>query len=144
LQEVEIQRIIHWAWRSMTVLEELDISNSRLTELPAGLFGLCSLRKLNVSRNRLGEIPDHISELTNLRDLDCSNMEAPPANEFGELKKGHLDLGVGLLALGQLSRLTMPADVDTSATGRRPSDDHEFTVEVLRILARRGVRIQYG
>jgi hypothetical protein len=139
LQEDEVLRIIHWARRSMTALEELDISNCKLTELPPGLFDLRSLRKLNVSRNCLREIPSNICDLKNLRELDCSGMEVPPLDEFGAPKTAHLELGVGILGLGRLSRLTLPADA--SASGRRPSDDNEYTAEVLRILARRGVRI---
>jgi Leucine-rich repeat (LRR) protein len=58
----------------MTNLEELDLSNNRLTgALPGEIRFLKNLRKLNVSNNQMTGIPAEIGQLTNLEELDYQN-----------------------------------------------------------------------
>ncbi len=54
-------------------LEELDLSNGGLTEIPDEVFKLTHLKELNLSNNRLNNLPDSITKLSGLTKLDLSN-----------------------------------------------------------------------
>jgi len=52
-------------------LEELDISNNRISELPPEIAKLRNLKRLECSYNSLSTLPPEIGELTNLEYLDA-------------------------------------------------------------------------
>jgi Leucine-rich repeat (LRR) protein len=67
----------------------LDLSKSGLEKLPSNVWSMTSLEELNLSNNRLtGALPAEIRQLRNLRILDASNnlMTGVPA-EIGQLTK---------------------------------------------------------
>lgn len=53
-------------------LEELDIADNGLTELPTSLGGLRSLVRLVIARNRIKELPDSLGGLAKLQHLDAA------------------------------------------------------------------------
>ncbi|MEL6553519.1 MAG: COR domain-containing protein [Cyanobacteria bacterium J06621_11] len=67
-------------WNLASVLEkarkeeatELDLSERGLTELPAELFQIKSLKVLNLSGNQLTTLPNEIGQLNNLSELNLS------------------------------------------------------------------------
>lgn len=54
-------------------LAYLDLSNNRITELPAGIGQLQQLTNLNVSQNRLTRLPAEIGQLEELTELIASD-----------------------------------------------------------------------
>ncbi|XP_067934863.1 uncharacterized protein [Watersipora subatra] len=56
----------------LTSLEELDLSNNRINELPDSLGSLKSLRKLNLSGKPIEVLPESITSLSSLEELDLS------------------------------------------------------------------------
>ncbi len=50
----------------MSSLETLDLSENRLTALPAGIEGLSKLWMLDLGHNELMEVPEAIGELRGL------------------------------------------------------------------------------
>lgn len=73
----------------ITDLEELNISNNRLTgALPAEIHDLKSLRVLNAANNLMTGVPAEVGQLQNLEVLDLSNNKLTGLpNELGNLKK---------------------------------------------------------
>ncbi|MBI4037175.1 leucine-rich repeat domain-containing protein [Candidatus Daviesbacteria bacterium] len=73
----------------MSNLEELDISNNRLTgALPAEIHDLRKLRVLDASDNLMTGVPAEVGQLQNLEVLDLSNNKLTGLpNELGNLKK---------------------------------------------------------
>ncbi len=68
---------------------KLDLSGTGLDRLPSNVVGMSSLEELNVSNNRLtGALPGEIRQLRNLRVLNASGnlMTGVPA-EIGQLTK---------------------------------------------------------
>jgi len=57
----------------LTQLQSLDLSHNHLTELPDSLGQLTQLQSLDVIRNQLTELPESIGQLTRLKSLDPSN-----------------------------------------------------------------------
>jgi len=53
-------------------LEELDLAENGLTELPKSLGGLCSLTRLIIARNRIQELPESLGGLAKLQHLDAA------------------------------------------------------------------------
>lgn len=51
----------------------LDLSKTKLKEVPPEVFQLTELRELNLSRNQITEIPENIYKLTNLQRLYLNN-----------------------------------------------------------------------
>lgn len=72
----------------MTNLEELDISNNKLTgALPAEIRKLQNLRILDASNNQMTGVPAEIGQLSKLEQLDLSyNQLTGLPNELGNLK----------------------------------------------------------
>ena len=61
-------------------LEELDLSNGGLTEIPDEVLELTQLTFLNLSHNQLTSLPESIGNLSNLTTLDlrANPLETPP------------------------------------------------------------------
>ncbi|KAG8507893.1 Leucine-rich repeat-containing protein 40, partial [Galemys pyrenaicus] len=55
---------------ALTVLD--DLSNNRLTTVPASFSSLSSLVRLNLSSNQLKSLPAEISRMKKLKQLDCN------------------------------------------------------------------------
>lgn len=92
---------------------KLDLSNQNLTKIPGYVFSQTNLEELNVSNNRLtGSIQAEIRQLKNLKVLNASNnqLSGVPA-EIGQLEKLQVvDLSNNLLTglpyeLGNLKNL---------------------------------------
>ncbi len=56
-------------------IEELDLSNGQLTQIPDEVFELTHLHKLDLSYNNIQDIPSQISRLINLKSLDLIGNE---------------------------------------------------------------------
>ena len=70
----------------LTTLENLDLSETQLSELPPEIGQLTALQSLNLGNNRLSELPPEIGRLTALQNLDLRQnelRELPP--EIGQL-----------------------------------------------------------
>jgi len=96
----------------ITQLQELDLSNKKLTSLPKWLGKLTQLQKLNLSNNQLTTLPESLGDLTQLWLLDLSHNELKTLPEsLGQLAKlqslilsnNHLETLPE--SLGQLSQL---------------------------------------
>jgi len=74
---------------SMTNLQQLNISNNRLTgALPAEIRHLQNLEILNISNNQMTGLPAEIGQLSKLRVLDASNNKLTGIpHELGNLQK---------------------------------------------------------
>jgi internalin A len=68
-------------------IEQLDLSDQNLTELPIEIGELIALKSLNLSGNRLKSLPIEIGNLTNLQKLNVrsNNLEYLPV-EIGNLQ----------------------------------------------------------
>lgn len=55
------------------LLEDLELDNNQLEQLPSELFGLKSLKHLNVSNNRLEKLPVELWQSPSLFDLNASS-----------------------------------------------------------------------
>ena len=101
------------ALKGLSSLEELDLSNNLLTQLPATVFeDLRSLRTLKLQNNHLETLPAGILDLSSLEtlQLENNNLETLPAGIFEGLKNLQiLDLtsnGLKTLPAGVFSNLT--------------------------------------
>lgn len=54
-------------------LEELNLSNNLLEDIPSSISQLVSLKKFDISCNKLTHISDHIASCTALENLNLSN-----------------------------------------------------------------------
>ena len=54
-------------------LEQLQLSNLGLDELPAGLCSLKRCKELQLQNNELPSLPEEIGAMSSLRSLDLSN-----------------------------------------------------------------------
>ena len=108
--------------RSLSALEELDVSDNGLASLPsAGLLALQTLRVLRVARQRgskgerlLLDLPDAVGALPRLDELDVSG------NALSELPAGLADGPVRvLLAADNPLRLRLHDEEEPSATEGR-------------------------
>ncbi|XP_061613512.1 leucine-rich repeat serine/threonine-protein kinase 1 isoform X4 [Phyllopteryx taeniolatus] len=78
------------AWTGLRKLEDLDVSDNRLSALPADVMrALKSLRRLDVSRNRLGSFPDCWACPLNQYRASCNKMSGLPDN-ISVFWKNHL------------------------------------------------------
>jgi Tol biopolymer transport system component len=97
----------------LTTLQQLDLSNTQLSQLPPEIGQLTQLQELSLSSNQLSQLPPEIGQLTNLQWLDLSyNLQLsqlPP--EIGQLTNlQYLDLSYAPLSqlppeIGQLKSL---------------------------------------
>lgn len=82
----------------LRVLEELDLSNQQLTDLPVMLFECRNLKELNLSKNELTSLAPEIRKLKKLRKLNLShNQLRTLPNEIAKLELKKLDLRYNLL-----------------------------------------------
>jgi Leucine-rich repeat (LRR) protein len=71
---VEGGKIKEWTWlAALKDLQNLNINNNGLRELPGEIFGLPSLQRLEAKQNKLKKAPDRLKELVYLQHLDLSN-----------------------------------------------------------------------
>ena len=77
----------------LLVLEELDLSNQQLTNLPVMLFECHGLKELNLSKNQLTELAPEIKQLKKLKKLDLSHNQLKKLpNEIAYLRLTHFDV----------------------------------------------------
>lgn len=81
-----IYRSISVALQNPDKVFRLNLSKTRMKEIPADVFKFKNLRELDMSRNKIDSIPAAIGELTNLVSLNISNndLELLP-DEIGKL-----------------------------------------------------------
>jgi len=81
-----IYRSVSVAMQNPEKVFRLNLSKTKLKEIPADVFKLKNLRELDLSKNRLDSVPAAIGELTNLTSLNISgnNLELLP-DELGKL-----------------------------------------------------------
>lgn len=82
-------------------LETLDLSDCKLTDLPASIGGMCTLQNLNLAGNAFVTLPAALGELTNLDSLLLDDNPLA-AHLAAMLKKVRLTISASLL----LVRLT--------------------------------------
>ena len=106
LSDQNLEKIPEYVFNK-TNLEELDVSNNRLTgAIQAEIRHLQNLKVLNASNNKMTGVPAEIGQLRNLRVLDVSNNQLTGLPyELGNLKNlktlnisennySELDLGI--------------------------------------------------
>ncbi|CAL1170946.1 unnamed protein product [Cladocopium goreaui] len=98
----------------VNLVQQLDVSSNRLTELPAAL-GKLPLRELCVANNQLRELPSSFSDLTQLQQIDASN------NQLQQLPEDLTPLGENLvnIQLAQNRLLKLPDSFCSLARLRR-------------------------
>jgi Leucine-rich repeat (LRR) protein len=89
-----IYRSISVALQNPDKVFRLNLSKTRLREIPADIFKFRNLRELDLSRNRIDSVPAAIGSLVNLTSLNLAgnNLELLP-DEIGNLSRlVHLNL----------------------------------------------------
>jgi internalin A len=59
----------------LTKLQNLNVSNNQLTNLPESISQLTQLQNLNINDNQLSNLPESIGQLAKLQSLNVSNNE---------------------------------------------------------------------
>ena len=77
----QISRIEEGTFGDMRRLTKLDLSDNRLTELPADFNHFAQLEELSLANNRLTSLPDGISKFGRLYKLNISNNQIKDINE---------------------------------------------------------------
>ena len=77
----QISRIEEGTFGEMRRLTKLDLSDNRLTELPADFNHFAQLEELSLANNRLTSLPDGISKFGRLYKLNISNNQIKDINE---------------------------------------------------------------
>ena len=77
----QISRIEEGTFGEMRRLTKLDLSDNRLTELPADFNNFAQLEELSLANNRLTSLPDGISKFGRLYKLNISNNQIKDINE---------------------------------------------------------------
>ncbi len=77
----QISRIEEGTFGDMKRLTKLDLSDNRLTELPADFNHFAQLEELSLANNRLTSLPDGISKFGRLYKLNISNNQIKDINE---------------------------------------------------------------
>lgn len=83
-----IYRSVSMALQNPERVYRLNLSKTKLKEIPADVFKLTNLRELDLSRNKIDSIPPAIAELASLTSLNLSgnHLEVLP-DEIGRLSK---------------------------------------------------------
>lgn len=86
-QDIPVWTDLNEALKTPKAIRRLDLSKTKLKEIPMEVFQLYNLEMLDLSRNQIKSIPPEIKNLKKLRILDISRnkLEALPA-EIGQLK----------------------------------------------------------
>lgn len=86
-QDVPVWTDLDEALKTPKAIKRLNLSKSKLREIPAGVFELVNLEELDISKNQLKSLPPEIKLLRKLKVLNVSKnkLEGLP-NEIGELK----------------------------------------------------------
>jgi internalin A len=110
-----ISRIPSWLAEGLPKLTELYLGGQDVTEVPANLNRMSSLRKLYLAGNSISVIPSEITQLSELEELDLrgNNIEVIPPT-FGQLRGlTYLDLAENPLAVPPeiLERVDQPQEV---------------------------------
>lgn len=111
-QDVPVWTDLTEAMKTPKAIRRLDLSKTKLREIPADVFELYNLEELVLAKNQLKAIPPDIKRLKNLRVLDLSRnkLESLPP-EIGQLKNleklelGHNDLYVLPVEIGDCQSL---------------------------------------
>jgi Leucine-rich repeat (LRR) protein len=119
-----IYRSISAALQNPERVFRLNLSKTRLKEIPADVFKFKNLRELDLSKNRIDSIPAAIGELQNLTSLNLSsnNLELLP-DEIGKLQSlTHLNLNRNKIValpstIGDLSNLELLELWDNELSG---------------------------
>lgn len=82
-------------FRKLPKLENVFLSNNRLTELPKGIENLTSLRILNLKNNRLTKVPNGLANLTTLVSLNLAS------NQIKTVDARDLPPNVGIVDLSR-------------------------------------------
>ena len=119
-----IYRSISVALANPDKVYRLNLSKSKLREIPADVFRFKNLRELDMSRNRIDSIPPAIAELTHLSSLNLSanDLEILP-DEIGKLSQlTYLNLNRNKIvalppSIGDLSNLELLELWDNELSG---------------------------
>jgi len=138
-----IYRSISAAMQNPEKVFRLNLSKTRLKQIPEDVFKFPNLRELDLSKNRIDSIPTAIAMLTNLTSLNISNnnLELLP-DEIGKLSQlTYLNLNrnkiVALPAtIGDLSNLEILELWDNELSG---VPDEIAKLKKLKALELRGI-----
>ncbi|XP_067932876.1 leucine-rich repeat protein lrrA-like [Watersipora subatra] len=139
----------------LTSLEELDLSNHQINELPDSLGSLKSLKKLNLFGNPFEVLPESITSLSSLEELDLSRCKISQLPEsFIQLQKLKVMRITGYFELSKISsdtfgnfklhglqtfpevvtKLTSLEELDLSSNGINELPDSFIQLQKLKVL----------
>lgn len=138
-----IYRSISVALQNPDKVYRLNLSKTRMKDIPADVFKFKNLRELDLSRNRIDSIPAAIGDLQNLTSLNLSsnNLELLP-DEIGKLSNlTHLNLNRNKIValpstIGNLSNLELLELWDNELSG---IPDEISKLQKLKALELRGI-----
>ena len=138
-----IYRSLSMALQNPDHVYRLNLSKTKLRQIPPDVFKLKNLRELDLSRNKLDSIPAEIGTLTNLTSLNLSanNLEVLP-DEIGNLiNLTYLNLNRNKIvelpaSIGNLSNLERLDLWDNELSGL---PDEISKLKKLKVLEIRGI-----